>query len=63
MLVETALSLVTVICDLKHLHQRMAASLQAHLAAVCAMFNVLLALFHTLHPDADPGQISIAEFS
>lgn len=25
--------------------------------------NVLLALFHQLHPDADPFQMSIAEFS
>jgi hypothetical protein len=63
MLVETALSLVTVICDLKHLHHRAAAYIQARLAAVGAMFNVLLALFHTLHPDADQWQISIAEFS
>jgi len=27
------------------------------------MFNVLLTLFHHLHPDADPFQMSIAEFS
>jgi hypothetical protein len=33
------------------------------LAAVVAMFNLLLALFHQLHPDADPTQMSIAEFS
>lgn len=63
MLVETALSLVTVICDLKHLHHRAAKYIQARLAAVGAMFNVLLVLFHTLHPEADPWQISIAEFS
>jgi hypothetical protein len=63
MLVETALSLVTVICDLKHLHHRAAQHIQARLAAVGAMFNVLLALFHIVHPDADRWQISIAEFS
>jgi hypothetical protein len=63
MLVETALSLVTVICDLKHLHHRAAKYIQARLAAVGAMFNVLLALFHALHPEADPWHISIAEFS
>jgi len=27
------------------------------------MFNVLLDLFHAIHPDADPYQMSIAEFS
>ena len=63
MLVETALSLVTVICGLKQLHHRAARYIQARLAAVGAMFNVLLALFHTIHPDADRWQISIAEFS
>jgi len=63
MLVETALSLVTVICDLKHLHHRTATYIQARLAAVGAMFNVLLALFHLLHPDTNRWQLSIAEFS
>jgi hypothetical protein len=63
MLVETALSLVTVVCGLKQLHHRAARHIQARLAAVGAMFNVLLALFHTVHPDADRWQISIAEFS
>ena len=63
MCVETALSMVTVICDLKHLHHRLASSIQARLAAVGAMFNLLLTLFHQLHPDADPTQMSIAEFS
>jgi hypothetical protein len=28
-----------------------------------AMFNVLLALSHELHPDAPPHQMSTAEFS
>jgi len=63
MVVETALSLVTVICDLKHMHHRAAQYVQARLAGVVAMFNVLLALFHRLHPEADPYQLSIAEFS
>jgi hypothetical protein len=63
MVVETALSMVTLICDLKHLHHRAAFYIQAHLACVVAMFNVLLNMFHQLHPDADPFQISIAEFS
>ena len=36
---------------------------QARLASVVALLNVLLSLFHQLHPDADPLQMSIAEFS
>jgi hypothetical protein len=63
MCVETALSLLTVICDLKRLRHRLAPYLQARLAAVVAMFNLLLTLFHQLHPAADPTQMSIAEFS
>ena len=27
------------------------------------MYTVLLTLFHQVHPDADPFQMSIAEFS
>jgi len=61
--VETALSMVTVICDLKRIHHRLSPYIQARLASVVAMFNVLLTLFHRLHPDADPFQMSIAEFS
>lgn len=63
MVVETALSMVTVICDLKRLRHRAWDYLKAHLAFVAVMFNVLLTLFHTLHPTADPFQMSIAEFS
>ena len=63
MVVETALSMVTVICSLKKLYHRVRSYLKTHLAFVAAMFNVLLELFHTLHPEADPFQLSIAEFS
>ena len=63
MCVETAFSMVTVICDLKRLHHRLIPYIQARLAAVAALFNLLLSLFHQLHPDADPAQMSIAEFS
>jgi hypothetical protein len=63
MLVETAWSMVTVICDLKHLHHRASFYIQAHLACATARFNVLLRLFHQFHPTADPFQMSIAEFS
>lgn len=63
MVVETALSMVTGVCDLKHLHQRASFHIQARLACVAALFNVLLALFHQFHPTADPFQMRIAEFS
>jgi hypothetical protein len=63
MRVETALSMVTVVCDLKRLRHRLIPYLHARLAWVTVMFNVLLSLFHRLHPDADPAQMSIAEFS
>ena len=63
MRVETALSMVTVVCDLKRIHHRVSEYIQARLASVVAMFNVLLTLYHRLHPDADPFQMRIAEFS
>jgi hypothetical protein len=63
MRVETALSMVTVVCGLKHMHHRLSEYIEAHLSWVSAMFNVLLHLFHRLHPDADPIKMSIAEFS
>jgi hypothetical protein len=63
MCVETAFSLVTVICDLKRIRHRLAGYIQARLSYVSAMFNVLLELFHSIHPDEDPYQMSITEFS
>jgi len=63
MCVETVLSMVTLVCDLKRIRHRVADYIQARLAFVSAMFNVLLDLFHQLHPDADPFRMSIAEFS
>ena len=63
MVVETALSMVTTVCDLKRIRHRAAAYIEARLAFATAMFNVLLQLFHKLHPDAHPFQMSIAEFS
>jgi hypothetical protein len=63
MCIETALSLVTVVCDLKRIRHRLVEYIQARLAYVSAMFNVLLNLFHFIHPGADPYQMSIAEFS
>ena len=63
MCIETALSLVTVICDVKRIRHRLAAYIQARLAFVAAMFNVLMDLFQISHPEADPDKMSIAEFS
>ena len=54
MCVETALSMVTLVCGLKRIRHRVADYIQARLAYVSAMFNILLDLFHTIHPDADP---------
>ncbi|MGH2482170.1 MAG: transposase [Ktedonobacteraceae bacterium] len=63
MRVETALSMVSVVCGLKHIHHRLSQYIEAHLSWVSAMFNVLLSIFHRIHPDADLAQMSIAEFS
>lgn len=63
MVVETIFSMLTVVCKTKKMHHRVQAYLEARLAYTAAMFNVLLTLFHQLHPDADPHKLSIAEFS
>ncbi len=65
MLVETMLSLITRVCQLKHLAHRRRAYLQTHLALVSALFNLLLALNRQLRPDATPDQrlLSIAQFA
>lgn len=63
MLVETAFSLLTVVCHMKKLFHRLADYIEAHLAYAMTMFNVLLALYHQVHPDAPSHQMSIAEFS
>jgi hypothetical protein len=63
MLVETAFSMVTVVCGLKRLHHRLGQYIEARLSWVSAMFNVLSDVFHRIHPDAEPAHMSIAEFS
>jgi hypothetical protein len=63
MCVETTLSMVTIVCDLKRIRNRLPKYIQARLAYVVAMFNILLDLFHQLHPEADHFKMSIAEFS
>jgi hypothetical protein len=63
MMVETAFSLLTVVCHLNKIGQRVEAYIEARLAYVAAMFNTLLALFHQLHPKESPFKMSIAQFS
>ena len=63
MCVETALSLVTVICHLKCIRHKLAVYIQTRLAFVSTMFNVLQNLFHSFHPEAGPYKLCIAEFS
>ena len=63
MIIETAFSLLTVICHMKKIFHRVAHYIEARLAYTAAMFNILLQLFHQLHPDAPEHQMSIAQFS
>jgi hypothetical protein len=63
MFVETALSMLTVVCSAKKIFNRVIAYVEAHLAYLMAMFNVLLALYHELHPEEPAHKMSIAEFS
>jgi hypothetical protein len=63
MFVETAFSMVTIVCGLKRIRHRLAPYVTMRFACVSAVFNILLGLFHDLHPDAHPMQMSIAEFS
>ncbi|MCZ7571395.1 MAG: hypothetical protein M5U01_22850 [Ardenticatenaceae bacterium] len=54
MLIETALSMVTMVCRLKHIFHRVEAYAEMHLAYISALFNMVLALNRTLAPDAEP---------
>lgn len=65
MLVETIFSLVTRVCQLKHLFHRRAVYLETHLSFVAALFNLLLALNRLLEPDAslDDRLLHIAQYS
>lgn len=62
MVVETALSMVTTVCHLKKVTHPLFGYVQARFAFVGVMFNILFDLFHQLHPDANPFQMSISEF-
>src|SRR5262249_6973117 len=54
MLVETALSLVTMVCHLKKVFHRTRHHFQARLAYVVALFNAILCLNRCLDHHADP---------
>ena len=63
MLVETVLSMLTVVCHFKRVMHRGWAYFQAHLAFTMAAFNVLVQ-WHGLQPNASGFvPLSIAEFS
>lgn len=65
MLIETMLSLVTMVCGLKKLFHRVRRYVHAHMAYVAALFNLLLALNRSLHPEADPSDrlLHIAQYA
>ena len=63
-LIETILSMVTGVCHLKHLFHRVSTYLQAHLAYLAALFNLLLELNHHLNPNASPEDLlHIAQYA
>ena len=63
MIIETAFSLLTVVCRMKKIFQRLPDYIDARLAFTAAMFNVLLTLYHQLYSDVPTHKMSIAEFS
>jgi hypothetical protein len=65
MVIETILSLVTMVCGLKKVFHRTRHHFEARLAYVTALFNGLLALNRSLQPDADPQDrlLHIAQYA
>lgn len=63
MIIETAFSMLTVVCHMKKIFHRVADYIEARLAFTMSMFNVLLALYHELYPNEPEHKMSIAEFS
>lgn len=65
MLVETMLSMVTVVCHLKKLFHRVRDYVEMHFAYVAALFNTLLALNRMLDPNAENqgSWLHIAQYS
>ena len=65
MLLETTLSMVTMVCGLKKVFHRVCRYFEAGLAYIAAMFNVLLSLNRSLNPEADPQDrlLHIAQYA
>ena len=63
MFIETSFSMVTLVADLKRIRHRAFEYIEARLAYVTAMFNVLLKLFAQLNPNESPYKMSIAQFA
>lgn len=63
MVVEHVFSMFTWVCSTKKFFHRIETYIFMHLSYLVVMFNVLYDLFHQLHPEAGPYQLSIAEFS
>lgn len=64
MLVETALSLVTMVCHLEKVFHRTTRYLRARLAYVTTLFNTLLGINRSLQPNADPYDLlHIAQYA
>lgn len=63
MIIETAFSMMTVVCHMKKIFHRVAHYIDTRLAYAMTMFNILLTLYHQLHPDQPAHKMSIAEFS
>jgi hypothetical protein len=61
--VETAFSMVTVMCNAKKIHHRVEIYIETRVAFMAAMFNICRHLFHECHPKESPFMMSYAEFS
>ena len=63
MLIETILSMLTVVCHTKHMRHRLADYFQAHIGLMAAAFNLLIGWFGLTPNDDGFVPLSIAEFS
>ncbi|MGZ8217705.1 hypothetical protein [Methylomagnum sp.] len=62
MLIETVLSMLTVVCHTKKMRHRLAEYFQAHLGLMAAAFNLLVGWFGLTADEDDFVPLSIAEF-
>jgi len=52
MIVETAFSMLIVVCHMNKIFHRVSDYIDTRLAYTMTMYNVLLALYHEIHPSA-----------